>query len=57
MTEFPAEDAAEQQAELVPDEDGEEGFAGGAGGHGDEVDPADAAEQEVEVPLDEDEWR
>jgi len=57
MTEFPAEDAAEQQAELVPDEDGEQGFAGGAGGHGDEVDPADAAEQDVEVPLDEDEWR
>jgi hypothetical protein len=48
-----AEDVAEQRTEVLPDE--------AASGITDrvslEVDPADAQEQDVEVPLDEDEWR
>lgn len=49
----PAEDVAEQRAEVTPDEirvtvPRRQVW---------DVDPADAAEQEIEVPIDEDEWR
>jgi len=50
--ESPAEDVAEQRIEVVrdpgPDAPREVGW---------EADPADAHEQDVEVPIDEDEWR
>ena len=52
MSEFPVEDAVEQQAPVVPEEDDTppESLR-------EDVDPADAYEQERAVPLDEDEWR
>jgi hypothetical protein len=51
--ESPAEDVAEQRAEVAPDEirvtvPRRDTW---------DVDPADAAEQDIEVPIDEDEWR
>lgn len=51
--EAPAEDIAEQRAEVAPDAvrvtvPRRERW---------DVDPADAVEQESEVPVDEDEWR
>lgn len=51
--EKPAEDAAEQEAEVIPEPELplRTGLARW------DVDPADAAEQEIEVPIDEDEWR
>jgi hypothetical protein len=56
--ESPAEDVAEQRAEVMPDQDS----ATPTDRHPRsetswEANPADAAEQEAEVPIDEDEWR
>jgi hypothetical protein len=52
MTEFPLDDAVEQQVPVVPEDDGPRPAY-----HGDDVDPADAYEQDRLVPVDEDEWR
>ena len=52
MTEYPVEDAVEQQAPVVPDDDEVV-----TSPPSQEADPADAYEQELAVPLDEDEWR
>lgn len=51
MTEFPAEDALEQQTPVLPDDSDVEPLA-----HGDDVDPAEAYEQDRIVPMDDDEW-
>jgi len=51
--EKPPEDAAEQQAEVVDEPTGPSRSHDPAW----DVNPADAAEQDVVVPLDEDEWR
>ena len=52
--ESPAEDVAEQRAEVLVDEP----QTGSTDAPGWEVDPADAQEQAVEVPLgDDDEWQ
>jgi hypothetical protein len=58
----PVEDVAEQRTEIVPDllSDEESGVPDNGGPRPEpswEADPADAAEQEAEVPIDEDEWR
>jgi hypothetical protein len=59
--ESPAEDVAEQRTEVVSDEQAEADRAGPENGRWPaerwDADPADAAEQAVEVPIDEDEWR
>ncbi len=52
MSDFPVEDAVEQRAPVVPEDDD-----GPPEAVRDDVDPADAYEQERVVPLDEDEWR
>jgi hypothetical protein len=52
MTEFPVEDAVEQQLPVLPEDDDPWPVQ-----HGEEVDPADAYEQDRLVPVDEDEWR
>lgn len=52
MSDFPVEDAVEQQVPVVPDDDEDIHPA-----HADDVDPADAYEQDRAVPVDEDEWR
>jgi hypothetical protein len=57
--ESPVEDVAEQRTEVLPDEESTSAAEALArwGGAGWESDPADAQEQDVEVPIDEDEWR
>ncbi len=55
MTEYPVEDAVEQQAPVLPDDDDTAEVV--TARESPEVDPADAYEQELVVPLDEDEWR
>lgn len=55
--ESPAEDVAEQHAEVQPDADGEPLETGRRAEISWDADPTDALEQEVEVPIDEDEWR
>ena len=52
MSEYPVEDAVEQRAPVLPDDDD----IITAPAHP-EADPADAYEQEISVPLDEEEWR
>lgn len=54
--ESPDADAAEQRAELVPD-DANATYPIRRDDLGWDVDPTDAAEQSREVPTDEDEWR
>ena len=51
MTDFPVEDAVEQQTPVLPEEPGVEPQS-----HGDDVDPAEAYEADRIVPVDEDEW-
>jgi hypothetical protein len=61
--ESPVEDAVEQRAAVLPDDetDVDEADVEVAGRRWDgprwEADPADAQEQDAEVPIDEDEWR
>ena len=55
--ESPAEDVVEQRTDVRPDEIDQEAVGGRWDGPRWEADPADAQEQEVEVPIDEDEWR
>jgi hypothetical protein len=57
MSEFPIEDAVEQATEVGGEEDTDYPEVIGPREHSVEVDPVDAAEQELEVPVDEDEWR
>jgi hypothetical protein len=52
--ESPAEDVAEQRAEVLPSADEPPTAATALRW---DVDPADAAEQEAEVPIDDEEWR
>ncbi|HSV68142.1 MAG TPA: hypothetical protein VLJ59_19920 [Mycobacteriales bacterium] len=54
--ESPAEDAAEQHADVVP-EPGEARTPVSTPDVPWDVDPADAAEQRAEVPIDDDDWR
>jgi hypothetical protein len=51
--ESPQEDVAEQRAEVGPRDD----QVTPSNRTRWDVDPADAAEQDIEVPIDEDEWR
>jgi hypothetical protein len=55
--EGPAEDVAEQRAEIVPDPDADALVTGREVEVGWDADPVDAQEQAAEVPIDEDEWR
>jgi hypothetical protein len=55
--ESPAEDAADQRAELQPDPESGLTSANDWATTSLEADPADAQEQGAEVPIDEDEWR
>jgi hypothetical protein len=55
--ESPAEDVAEQRAEVLPGADEPRTATPAVTALRWDVDPADAAEQEVEVPIDEEEWR
>jgi hypothetical protein len=56
--ESPVEDVAEQQTDVIPDDDSDRlGSSPSAAGIAWDADPADAQEQDVEVPIDEDEWR
>lgn len=59
--ESPVEDVAEQRTEILPEAPDEpDEAAPGNGWRSPErwdANPADAAEQAVEVPIDEDEWR
>jgi hypothetical protein len=55
--ESPVEDVVEQRTEVRPDETDGESVGGSRDGLGWDADPADAQEQDVEVPIDEDEWR
>jgi hypothetical protein len=59
--ESPVEDVAEQRTELVPDESADPEATPPRNGWRTaerwDADPADAAEQDAEVPIDEDEWR
>jgi hypothetical protein len=55
--ESPVEDVVEQRTEVRPDETDSESVGGFWDGPGWDADPADAQEQDVEVPIDEDEWR
>ena len=55
--ESPAEDAAEQRAEVLPTPEEPLVAVPVADGLRWDVDPADAAEQEAEVPIDDEEWR
>ncbi len=52
MTEFPLEDALEQETPVLPEENYPL-----AANHGDDVDPAEAYVEDRPVPVDEDEWR
>ncbi|MFJ2649876.1 hypothetical protein ACIO1C_24540 [Streptomyces sp. NPDC087420] len=58
-TETPEDDAAEQRAEVRPDDEDDNDAASGGplGGDPAEVDEGDAAEQARTVILDEDEYR
>ncbi len=51
MTEFPAEDAFDQQTPVRPDDTDVE-----PQDHGHDVDPSEAYEADRVVPVDDDEW-
>lgn len=55
MTDFPVEDALEQQIPARPDDSADDGD-GEPSAHGDDVDPAEAYEADRVVPVDDDEW-
>jgi hypothetical protein len=55
--ESPAEDVAEQRAEVLPSAEEPRTPTPAATALRWDVDPADAAEQEAEVPIDDEEWR